>query len=136
MISTERVSIHDELDIVRARSICRQMAANIGFSLADQARLATAVSELTRNATQYALSGGDAVCQVTDASDDNEMRIEVLVEDYGPGISDINKAMQDGYTTSGGLGAGLPGTKRLVDNFHLESKPGLTQISIAIFRKR
>lgn len=129
----ERVAIGDATDIVCARGAARFIAANAGFSMADQTRLATAVSELTRNVVQYAGSGQ---CMIENLSGDNERRIRIVVEDHGPGIHDIDKAMLDGYSTGGGLGAGLPGTRRLVDKFIIESRPGLTRITIEMGRPR
>lgn len=129
----ERVAIREADDIVLARSTARQAAKCIGFGLADQTRLATAVSELARNVVQY---GDDGFCDIVDASDEDEMRVRILVEDHGPGIPDIDKAMKDGYSTGGGLGAGLPGTRRLMDEFAIESEPGLTRVSISLVRKR
>lgn len=129
----ERVAIRDTTDIVLARGEARQVAGRIGFGLADQTRLATAVSELARNAMQYA---GEGFCEIADVSDGEAMRIRIVVEDHGPGIADIEKAMKDGYSTSGGLGAGLPGTRRLMDEFAIESQPGLTRITIALIRSR
>ncbi|MDO8844841.1 anti-sigma regulatory factor [Methylicorpusculum sp.] len=130
---SERLAISNMADIVSARGIVRQLAGSIGFGLADQARLATAVSELTRNVMQYA---GNGFCEITDTSDIKEISIQVLVEDHGPGIGNLDKAMQDGYSTSGGLGAGLPGTRRLMDKFAVESEPGLTRITINLIRQR
>lgn len=129
----ERVSIADSADIVRARGTARLVAAKIGFGIADQTRLATAVSELTRNVVQYAGSGS---CEVFDTSADGEMRIRIVVEDNGPGIPDIDLAMKDGYSTGGSLGAGLPGTRRLMDSFAIQSAPGLTRVTITIARQR
>lgn len=131
--SSERVPILDASDIVKARGVARQVAERIGFGLADQTRLATAVSELARNVVQY---GGDGFCEIVDASDENTMRLRILVEDHGPGIDNVDNAMKDGYSSSGGLGAGLPGTRRLMDEFVIDSEPGLTRISIALVRKR
>jgi serine/threonine-protein kinase RsbT len=129
----ERMPIRQMADIVLARSFARQVAAKIGFGIADQTRLATAVSELARNVVQYA---GEGFCEITDASDPKEMRLRITIEDHGPGIHDIDTAMKDGYSTSGGLGAGLPGTRRLMDDFAIESQPGLTRISISLIRRR
>ncbi len=128
-----RFDIKDVTDIVAARAAARDLAGQAGFGMADRARLATAVSELARNVVQYAGSG---TCQITNASDDAHIKVLVVIEDQGAGIVDIDNAMQDGYTTSGGLGAGLPGTKRLMDEFKIESRPGLTRVSIAIVRAR
>jgi serine/threonine-protein kinase RsbT len=133
LLQAELVSIHDSADIVRARGAARSLAARIGFGLADQTRLATAVSELTRNVVQYAGAGS---CQIADASDAAEMRIRIVVEDIGGGIADLDLAMKDGYSTGGGLGAGLPGTRRLMDSFAIESAPGFTRVTIAMGRAR
>ncbi len=126
------VEINAEGDIVVARSAGRELAREIGFGSADQTRLATAISELTRNVIQYAGSG---VCTVIDESADGTAGIRVTVEDHGPGIPDVEQAMADGFSTSRGLGAGLPGTRRLVHEFHLESEPGHTKVTIAMARR-
>ena len=118
--------------IVVARSAGRELAREIGFGSADQTRLATAISELTRNVIQYAGSG---VCTVIDESGDGAAGIRVTVEDHGPGIPDVEQAMADGFTTSRGLGAGLPGTRRLVHEFRLETEPGYTKVTIAMARR-
>lgn len=133
MVTEKVVRIEDEMDIVAAREVGREMAREMGFGLVDQTRLATAISELTRNVIQYA---GGGTCLIRDASDEHHVRIRVIVEDHGPGIPDLNKAMQFGFSTSGGLGAGLPGTKQLVHEFHILSQPGLTRVTIAMVRQR
>lgn len=132
-IDFERIVIRNTDDIVRARGVARQTAARIGFSLADQTRVATGVSELARNVVQYADEG---FCDVADVSNKDEMRLRILVEDHGPGMHDIDMAMRDGYSTGGGLGAGLPGTRRLMNEFAIESQPGLTRIVIVLIRKK
>jgi serine/threonine-protein kinase RsbT len=126
------IQILDAVDIVRARSAARAMAAAIGFGLADQTRIATAVSELARNAMQYA---GGGVCELFNLSSEAEHRIKIVIEDQGPGIADITKALSDGYSTSSGLGAGLPGSRRLMDEFSIESRPGLTRIQMQMIRR-
>lgn len=130
---SERVSICGPQDILTARSTARSMAVQIGFNIADQTRLATAVSELTRNVIQYA---GNGSCQIIDCSDLRNISLRVIVEDNGPGIANLDLAMQDGYSTSNGLGAGLPGTRRLMDKFSIQSIPGLTRIDIMLVRER
>lgn len=127
------VKIKDELDIVAARKAGREMAQQCGFGSADQTRLATAISELTRNVVRYA---GTGVCVVSDESNPNMMGIRIVVEDHGPGIPDIEKATMYGFSTGAGLGAGLPGTKRLVDEFAIESEPGHTKVTIAMIRRQ
>jgi len=121
------------MDIVRARSEARRIAASMGFCVADQTRLATSVSELARNVLQHA---GKGTCQIADICNETELAIQIVFQDNGPGIPDIVQAMQDGYSTHGGLGAGLPGTSRLMDRFHIESQPGLTRVTIAMIRRR
>ncbi len=133
MVEEKLLRIEDELDVVAAREVGREMARELGFGLVDQTRRATAISELTRNVIQYA---GRGACLIRDASDEQHVRIRVVVEDNGPGIPDLHKAMQFGYSTSGGLGAGLPGTKQLVHEFHIISHPGLTRVTIAMIRPR
>ena len=127
------VEIKAESDIVAARQAGRDLARELGFGSADQTRLATAISELARNVIQYA---GTGVCTVTNASDESMIRVRVVVEDNGPGIPDIEKVMEQGFSTSNGLGAGLPGAKRLVQEFNIESEPGHTKITIVTIRRR
>ena len=128
-----QVELKRSSDIVAARQACRDMARALGFGSADQTRLATAVSELARNVIQYA---GEGVCVVTDDSDNEAAVICVVVEDHGPGIADIDKALEQGFTTSGGLGAGLPGARRLVDGFAISSEPGHTTVQLKTVRKK
>ena len=107
------VSIRDQSDIIAARQAGRALARQLGFSSMEQTRLATAISELTRNVVEHA---GEGSCSIVDAKN-SAIGIRVTVEDHGPGIVDLDRAMQDGFSTTGGMGAGLPGTKRLVDEF-------------------
>ena len=126
---SELVHIRQDADVVTARRSGRDMAKKIGFGSADQTRLATAISELTRNVIKYA---GDGECTIFDESSETRNRIRVVVEDHGLGIPDIEMAMTDGYTTGGTVGAGLPGTRRLVNEFNIFSEPGLTRVEIAM----
>ncbi|WP_430788628.1 anti-sigma regulatory factor [Virgibacillus flavescens] len=115
------VNINKEWDIVGARQVGRDIAKKIGFGTVDQARIATAISELARNIYLYA--GHGKICfEVMDTI--NQKGICMIAIDAGPGIEDISQVMQDGYTTSGGLGAGLPGVKRLMDDFDIKSEFG------------
>ncbi len=123
------IPIKLENDVVIARGVGRKMARDLGFGTADQTRLATAISELTRNVLRYA---GEGVCVITEKSDQESVTLDVVVEDHGPGIENIDEAMTDGFTTGGGLGAGLPGTKRLVHQFNIESQPGFTKVAISL----
>jgi len=127
------VEIESSRDIIAARQAGRDMASELGFGSADQTRFATAISELTRNVIQYA---GTGVCIVTDESNKSTIKIQAKVEDNGPGIPDIDKAIEQGFSTTTGLGAGLAGTKRLVHEFDIDSTPGHTIVTIAITRRR
>ena len=105
--------------MVAARSEVRALAAAVGFRLLDQTRLATVTSELARNILRYA-KRGRLIAQPTQG----RAGIRLIFEDTGPGIPDIDAAMRDGFSTARGLGKGLPGSKRLVDEFHIESTVG------------
>ncbi|MFD1851838.1 anti-sigma regulatory factor [Oceanobacillus bengalensis] len=115
------VTVYKEWDIVGARQIAREMAKELGFNVVDQARIATAVSELARNIYLYAKEG-QIHYEVVETM--NKKGLCVRAVDTGPGIKDISLVMQDGYSTSGGLGAGLPGVKRLMDEFDIQTKVG------------
>ena len=116
-----RVAIRTDADVVTARQEARTLAATLGFSSTDLTLLATAISEVARNITTYA---GEGEVTLRVVSEDGRQGIEVLATDHGPGIADVELAMQDGYTTGSGLGLGLPGTRRLVDDFDLKTAPG------------
>ncbi|MEK3955017.1 serine/threonine-protein kinase RsbT [Psychrobacillus psychrotolerans] len=115
------VDIITEWDIVAARQLGRNEAKDVGFGTVDQARITTAISELARNIYLYAGKGKIEIRQITDG---NLKGLLVIASDKGPGIADVRKVMEDGYTTSGGLGAGLPGVKRLMDDFKIETVLG------------
>lgn len=115
-------TIRSDLDIVTVRSMVRNIAKQQGFKPIDQARIATAVSELARNIFIYAQVGD---VTITPLVKDTSKGIEIRCEDKGPGIPNIDLAMQDEYSTSGGKGMGLPGAKRLMDEFDITSKTGV-----------
>ena len=115
------VDIISEWDIVAARQLGRNEAKEVGFGTVDQARITTAISELARNIYLYAGKGNIEIKKIAEG---NLIGLLVIASDEGPGISDVRKVMQDGYTTSGGLGAGLPGVKRLMDDFKIETVVG------------
>lgn len=127
------ITLAAEKDILAARQAGRELARELGFGLADQTRLATAISELARNALQYA-GGGD--CCLTNLAEGQTSGVRVVVEDHGPGIPDLARALEQGFTTNRGLGAGLPGAKRLVDRFHIQSEPGHTVVTIEMQHRR
>jgi serine/threonine-protein kinase RsbT len=115
------VNIQNSDDIVAARKAGHQLALDLGFSLTDVTMVATAISEIARNITSYA---GRGVVRVTVADRDGRKALVVRAEDYGPGIADIDRAMEDGYSTGRGLGMGLPGARRLMDRLVVDSKLG------------
>jgi serine/threonine-protein kinase RsbT len=114
--------IRSDLDIVIARTLARDTAKMLGFGAIDQARIATAVSELARNIFLYA---GTGTVTVREIERTGRKGIEVICEDQGPGIANVNLVMQDGYSTSRGMGMGLPGAKRLMDEFDIRSQEGV-----------
>lgn len=111
--------IENEYDIVKARQNVRQFAKDIGMGIVDQTRITTAVSELFRNMFNYA-GGGEVIVERGNIEGHDSLIITCI--DHGPGIEDLEQAMNDGYTSGQGMGFGLPGTKRLVDKFEIESK--------------
>ncbi|MDM5250550.1 MULTISPECIES: anti-sigma regulatory factor [unclassified Lysinibacillus] len=115
------VEIITEWDIVAARQLGRDEAKALGFGTVDQARITTAISELARNIYLYASVG---VIEVERVETDIEKKIVVIATDQGAGIKDVRKVMEDGYSTSGGLGAGLPGVNRLMDSMIIQSVVG------------
>ena len=121
MADDARVAIRTDADVVTARQEARTMGAALGFSSTDLTLLATAISEVARNITAYA-GEGEVLLRVL--HDGGRAGIEVVASDEGPGITDVELAMQDGYTTGNGLGLGLPGTRRLVDEFELQTATG------------
>jgi serine/threonine-protein kinase RsbT len=117
-----RVAITTDADVVTARQRARSMGGELGFTSTDLTLLATAISEVARNITAYA---GEGEVQLRIVRGINGRQgIEVVASDEGPGIANVELALQDGYTTGGGLGLGLPGARRLVDEFELQTAPG------------
>ena len=122
MVDEIRVAIRTDADVVTARQEARTLGASLGFGSTDLTLLATAISEIARNITTYA---GEGEVALRVRSESGRAGIEVVATDEGPGIADVELAMQDGYTTGNGLGLGLPGTRRLVDDFQLDTTPGV-----------
>lgn len=121
MRNRSSVEISNEWDIVAARQLGRDEAKKIGFETVDQARITTAISELARNIYLYA---GKGRIEIEEVEETGVKGIAIYANDEGPGIADVRKAMEDGYTTSAGLGAGLPGAKRLMDEFEIDTEEG------------
>ncbi|HEY0406331.1 MAG TPA: anti-sigma regulatory factor [Pyrinomonadaceae bacterium] len=121
-MESRSLALDDEHDIAVARNEVRQLANALGFRIIDQTRLATVTSELARNAVKYG-GRGRLILQPIYGSDGRD-GLRLIFEDNGPGIADLAAAMRDGFTTGRGLGKGLPGSKRLVDEFKIESEVG------------
>jgi serine/threonine-protein kinase RsbT len=117
----ERIAIESDADVVTARQRARALAVGLEMPTTDQTLLATAISEIARNITAYAQRGEVRLDVIHDGT---RRGIRVVAVDEGPGIDDVDKALTDGYTTGGGLGLGLPGARRLVDEFDIQTAPG------------
>jgi serine/threonine-protein kinase RsbT len=116
------IPILRELDIVTARQKGRELATAMGFSRTEQTLLATAISEVARNIVSYA---GQGLVTLSEIEERGRHGIMIVASDQGPGIRDLELAMRDGYSTGNSLGLGLPGARRLVDDFDLASSPGV-----------
>ena len=128
------VRIDDESHIVTVRKTVRDATTHLGFGLTDITRIVTAASELARNVFHYA---GTGIMRWRELDEDTRIGIELTFEDHGPGIANVEQAMQEGYSTSGGLGMGLPGTKRLMDEMEIRSKNGQgTTITVRKWRRK
>ena len=128
------IAIESDSDVVTARQRARELAAELELSSTDQTLLATAISEVARNITTYARRGEVSVSIVEDGR--GRRGIRIVASDQGPGIADVERAMQDGYTTGGGLGLGLGGSKRLVDEFDIDSRAGEgTAVSVVKWKR-
>ena len=117
----EQVSVRTEDEVVRVRQLVREWAVSLGFGLVDQTKIVTAASELARNTVEH---GGGGTARVELLADGGRRGLRLTCEDQGPGIADIGLALKDGYTSRGGLGLGLPGARRLVNDFVIDSRPG------------
>jgi serine/threonine-protein kinase RsbT len=128
VVKTDEMPIQSPSDIVMARQAVRSAASAIGFSLVEQTKIVTAASELARNTLDY---GGGGVIRLILIEESPRKGLRLVFEDHGPGIPDVQLALKDGYTTGGGLGLGLGGARRLVNDFEIESTPGQgTRIAI------
>jgi serine/threonine-protein kinase RsbT len=117
----ELLEVRTANDIVRVRQRMREWAIEAGFSLVDQTKVVTAASELARNTLEH---GGGGTARVELLTDGGRRGVRLTCEDQGPGIPDLQLALKDGYTSRGGLGLGLGGARRLVNEFAIESHPG------------
>lgn len=121
MADVVRITIQTDTDIVMVRRQARLLAKELGFSASDLTMIATAISELARNIVVYARQGEIILNSINHGK---HRGLVIIARDSGPGIADIERAMQDGYSTGNGLGLGLPGTKRLMDEFEISSGIG------------
>jgi serine/threonine-protein kinase RsbT len=125
---TERLAIRSSEDVVKIRQQTRMFAVAAGLSLVDQTKIITAASELARNTLDYG-GGGEACMEVIE--DGGRRGVRLAFEDQGPGIPDVQMALKDGFTTGSGLGLGLGGSRRLANEFSIESKVGVgTKVTI------
>ena len=116
-----RIPVTADVDVVTARQRGRELAAQAGFSSGDQTVIAAAISEIARNILNYAKRGE---VQLTVVTNGDKQGVVIVARDQGPGMPDVQRALEDGYSTSGGLGLGLPGARRLMDDFDVTSTVG------------
>ena len=121
LLKREKVPLKSSTDVVLARQLVRRWATDLRFSLVDQTKLVTAASELARNALDHG-KGGQMTIEMVNGASRNGLKL--VFEDNGPGIPDIEMALKDGFTTGAGMGLGLGGSKRLVNEFSIESEVG------------
>lgn len=124
--------MQEELDIVTARQAGRELCRSLGFNVVDLTRITTAISELARNIILYA---GTGTISISTINNSDMVGIEIIAQDEGPGIADVQKALTDGFSTSNGLGAGLPGVRRLMDEFEIKSGNSGTTVRAVKWRK-
>jgi len=120
-LKSEMFPVMCSADVVKVRQVVRQWAAQLNFSLVEQTKLVTATSELARNALEHG-GGGSMLAELVE--DGARKGIRLIFDDKGPGIPNIELALKDGYTTGGGMGLGLSGSRRLVSDFQITSEPG------------
>jgi serine/threonine-protein kinase RsbT len=133
VLKHETLQARSSEDIIRVRQAARAQAVEIGFGLVDQTKLVTAASELTRNTVDFA--GGGTV-RIEVLNEQNRQGLALTFADQGPGIADVALAMKDGYSTGAGLGLGLSGSKRLVDEFEIISHAGKgTRVTITMWKR-
>ena len=127
------MAINSDQDIVLARQKGRSLAADLHFSPVDATLIATAISELARNILAYARKGEITLRPILASG---RQGILIIASDDGPGIRDVNQALRDGFSTSGSLGLGLPGVRRLMDEFEINSRPGRgTKVAVKKWRQ-
>ena len=120
-LKSDTLPIATSADVVKVRQLVRQWAIELKFSLVDQTKLVTAASELARNTLEH---GGGGTVLAAIVEEGARKGIKLSFDDKGPGIANLELALRDGYTTGGGMGLGLSGSKRLVNDFEIKSEPG------------
>ena len=131
---SEQVVVREQHDIVNVRQVVRSWSLSLGLGLVDLTKLVTAASEIARNTVEY---GGGGTLQIEELRDGLRLGVRLVFEDRGPGIPDIDRAITDGYSTGTGMGLGLGGTKRLVDEFEISSTQGEgTRVAITKWKSR
>ena len=130
---SDRIAVRAQHDIVNVRQVVRSWCLAAGMGLVDLTKMVTAASEIARNTLEY---GGGGTMQLDELRDGLRHGVRLVFEDQGPGIPDIAPAMTDGYTSGAGMGLGLGGTKRLVDEFDISSSPGGTRVTITKWKSR
>ncbi len=132
VVREEALAIRSSADVVSVRQRVRQVTQDLRFSLVDQTKLVTAASELARNTLEH---GSGGACRLEVLAEPPRTGVRLTFEDQGPGIANVELALQDGYTTGGGLGLGLGGARRLVNEFAIESTPGKgTRVTVIRWR--
>jgi serine/threonine-protein kinase RsbT len=132
LVRHDELPVRQEEDVVRVRQLVRQWAVDMGFSLVEQTKIVTASSELARNTVIY---GGGGHVRLEAHTDGGRRGLRLVFEDKGPGIPDTAQALRDGYTTGTGLGLGLGGARRLMDEFTIQSALGTgTRVTVAKWR--
>lgn len=132
VLKADTLPVRTDQDVVMARQAVRRMTKELGFSLVDQTKMVTAASELARNTVTHG-RGGDMHYELLQDGDRQGLRLSFV--DEGPGIANLTLALTDGWTTGTGLGMGLSGSRRLVNEFHIESQPGHgTRVTITRWR--
>jgi len=121
VLKSETMPIANSADVVKIRQVVRQWATELKFSLVDQTKLVTAASELARNTLEH---GGGGTVFASVVEEGARRGVKLTFDDKGPGIANLELALRDGYTTGGGMGLGLSGSKRLVNDFEIKSEPG------------
>ena len=128
MVKTVRFGLQTDLDVLAARRGVTDWAKELGFSVLDRTKVVTAASELARNAI---IHGHGGTMELEVVRDGVRQGLRLTFEDAGPGIADVSRALQDGYSTAGGMGLGLPGARRLVNEFTLQTAEGVgTSVTI------